>query len=243
MSKTATLLRRDARGIYRDSFLFFLCVYAPVIALALRLGSPRVPIEHLELYLAPWIVSFGASAVAVVFGFGMIEEREQQTALLLRVLPLSRPAYFSYLVATTGALSFVLGLLAAVVYGQPVADLPGFLGMTAAASLLAPLGMLLLAVVARNKIEGMALAKILSSASFVPALAFVLPPGWQLLLVWSPHYWAYLGLLRCYTGESALAGLAVHWPIHSAWLDPLATVSLCLVGVGLLARLHRSQVV
>ena len=61
------------------------------------------------------------------------------------------------------------GLLAAAVFGQPVADLPGFLLMLAVGSLAAPLGMLMLGVAAANKIEGMAIAKLVSSLSIVPA--------------------------------------------------------------------------
>jgi fluoroquinolone transport system permease protein len=242
MSKIATLLRKDARGIYRDGFLLYLCAYVPLVAIAARIGVPWIPVESLSLYLAPWLVTLGGSIAAVIFGFGLIEERERQTLLLLRVLPLSRGAHFAYLVATTGLLSFALGLLAAAVFAQPVADLPGFLGMLAVGSLAAPLGMLLLGVAAANKIEGMAVAKLVSAMSLVPALVFVMPAPWQILLVWSPHYWVYLGLLRAYAGEAQLTALAVHWPGHPIWLEPLAATILCLGGIALLARIHRSRV-
>ena len=222
MTAPLTLLRKDMRGIYRDGFLRFMIAYVPIFAIALRLAVPWVPIENLGLYVAPWCVGFGASLVAAVYGFTMIEEREQRTDLLLRVVPLTSRGYFGYLVATTSIFSFLAGLLAAALYGLPVADLPGFLLMTAIGSLQAPLGMLFLGVAAHNKIEGLALAKILSSVSFVPALIFVMPAPWQALLAWSPHYWIYLGLLRCYAGEPQLAALPLHWPAPPLWLPPVA---------------------
>jgi fluoroquinolone transport system permease protein len=242
MSKIGALLWKDARGIYRDGFLLYMCVYAPLIAIAARLGVPWIPIESMPLYLAPWLVTLGGSLAAIVFGFGVIEERERQTLLLLRVLPLSRAAHFAYLVITTGLLSCALGLAVAVIFGQPIADLPGFLLMLVVSSLVAPLGMLMLGVVAANKIEGMAVAKVVSSMSIVPALVFVVPSPWQILLAWSPHYWVYLGLLRAYAGEAQLASLAVHWPGHPGWLEPLAATMLCLGGIALLARIHRARV-
>ena len=242
MSKIGALVRKDVRGIYRDSFMVYMCAYGPLVAIAARLGVPWIPVENLALYLAPWLVTLGGSIAAIIFGFGLVEERERQTLLLLRVLPISRTAHFSYLVITTGLLSCVLGLLAAAVFGQPVADLPGFLLMLAVGSLTAPLGMLMLGVAAANKIEGMALAKLVSSMSIVPALVFVMPSPWQILLAWSPHYWVYLGLLRAYAGETQLAALAVHWPGHPAWLEPLAATALCLGGIALLARIHRTRV-
>ena len=242
MSKIGALLWKDARGIYRDGFLLYLCVYAPLIAIAARLGVPWIPVENLALYLAPWLVTLGGSLAAIIFGFALIEERERQTLLLLRVVPLSRATHFGYLVITTGLLSCIVGLAAAVIFGQPVADLPGFLLMLAVGSLVAPLGMLTLGVAAADKIEGMAVAKVVSSMSIVPALVFVLPSSWQILLAWSPHYWVYLGLLRAYAGEAQLASLALHWPGHPGWLEPLAATMLCLGGIVLLARIHRARV-
>jgi fluoroquinolone transport system permease protein len=242
MSRVGTLLRKDARGIYRDGFLLYLCAYAPLIAIAARIAVPWIPVEDLSLYLAPWLVTVGGSLAAIVFGFGLIEERERQTLLLLRVVPLSRRAHFAYLATTTGLLSCALGLAVAVIFGQPVADLPGFLLMLAVGSLLAPLGMLTLGVAAANKIEGMAVAKVVSCMSLLPALVFAVPAPWQVLLAWSPHYWAYLGLLRAYAGEARIASLALHWPGHPGWVEPIAATVLCLGAVALLARIHRARV-
>jgi hypothetical protein len=202
MSKIGALLRKDARGIYRDGFLLYMCAYSPLIAIAARFGVPWIPVESLSLYLAPWLVTLGGSLAAIIFGFGLIEERERQTLLLMRVLPLSRAVHFAYLVITTGLLSCA----------------------------------------AANKIEGMAVAKVVSSMSIVPALVFVVPSPWQILLAWSPHYWVYLGLLRAYAGEAQLAASAVHWPSHPGWLDPIAATALCLGGIVLLARIHRARV-
>ena len=94
MSASVTLLRRDLRAISRDSFFLFMLAYVPILAIALRLGLPWLPIEYLDLVLAPFVVGFGAALVATVFGFGMIEEREQRTDLLLRVIPLTARGYF-----------------------------------------------------------------------------------------------------------------------------------------------------
>ncbi len=242
MSAELALLRKDVRVIYRDSFLLFMVAYVPLLAIGLRLAVTWVPIDQIELYVAPWVVGFGASLLAAVFGFGMIEEREQRTDLLLRVVPLTTLRYFVYLVATTGIFAFLLGLLAALLFGRPVADLPGFLVMTAIGSLQAPMGMLFLGVAARNKIEGMALAKVLSSVSFVPVLIFVLPVPWQLLLVWSPHYWIYLGLLRSYAVEAQLMALPLHWPLFPVWLPAVAGFALSVAGIAVLARIYRRRI-
>jgi hypothetical protein len=72
---------------------------------------------------------------------------------------------------------------------------------------------------------------------------FVMPPPWQLLLVWCPYYWIYLGLLRAYAGEGQLPALAASWPGYPEWAYPLAAAALCIAGIALLARMHRARAV
>ncbi|MFQ5699411.1 MAG: hypothetical protein ACE5IL_14155 [Myxococcota bacterium] len=242
MSGVISLLRKDFRTVARDRFLLFMCAYAPLLAWLFRLAVDRIPVENLDLYVAPFVVTLGGSLASMVFGLGLIEEREQRTWLLMRVVPFSRRAHSVYLVAVTTALAFVLGLTAAAVYGEPAADLPELVALTAVASLTAPLATLFLGVAASNKVEGMALAKIVSSMSVVPALAFVVPVPWQVTLVWSPHYWIYLGLLRAYAGEAQLESLAIQWPAHAAWIDTLVAGVLCLAGIHVLGRIERRRV-
>jgi fluoroquinolone transport system permease protein len=237
-----SLALKDARVVYRDRFLLFICGYAFLLALVMRVGVPRVPIEHLDLYLAPAVAIFGASMFGMILGFALIEEKEQRTWLLLRVLPLPRLTLFSYLTGGATALSFVVALAAAAIYGLRVAELGSFLVMTLAASLTAPLGMAALAAVSANKIEGLAYAKILSSVSAVPALVFFLPPSWHPLLAWSPWYWIYLGLLRAYASEQRLGALAFEWPSYPAWCYPVTPVLMSLAVTTALLRLYLRRV-
>ena len=39
MSKVGALLWKDARGIYRDGFLLYMCAYVPLVAIAAQLAS------------------------------------------------------------------------------------------------------------------------------------------------------------------------------------------------------------
>jgi fluoroquinolone transport system permease protein len=234
MSSLAALLRRDARVIYRDSLLVFLPIYALVLALAMRWGLPLVPVDDLALYLAPCVVLFGALLLGTVLGFALIEEREQGTWLLLRVLPVRQRALFVYLAGLSSLLSAGVGLLAALIYGQPVADYPAFFSMLLSSSLLAPLVMLVLGVAASNKIEGLAVSKVLSASFLLPAVVFVAPMPWQLAIAWFPGYWVYLGLLEAYAGDPT--ALALYWPGYPLWLEIAAPALLSLAAVRLLAR-------
>jgi fluoroquinolone transport system permease protein len=235
------LARKDARIVVRDSFLVAILLYTLVLALVARVAVPRVPVPHLSLYLAPAMVLFGALLLGTVLGFALIEESEQGTWQLLRVLPLDPATLFLYLGSGSGLISAVLSLLAVLLYGQPVADVPAFLLLLGVSSLSAPLMMLLLGALASNKIEGLAVSKILSLVLLTPAAVFVLPMPWQLLLAWSPFYWIYLGLLRAFAGDTALLP-AVHWPGLPPWLEIVAPLCLLCLGNAALVQHYRRRV-
>lgn len=237
MSLFAALLRKDARVVYRDSLLVFLPFYAVVLAVAMRFGAPYFPVPNLGLYLAPSVVLFGTIMLGTVLGFTLIEEREQGTWLLLRVLPLRRRSLFIYLAGLSTVLSALTSLIAVWVYGYPIVDGWAFASMLLAGSLLAPVVMLSLGSLASNKIEGLAVSKILSAVLMLPALVFFVPMPWQLVLGWLPAYWIYLGLLAAYAPDPAALS-ELYWPGYPVWLLFTVPAGLEVGATVVLARLY-----
>ncbi len=227
MSQLVSLLRKDARIVYRDGFLLFLPLYAFILALACRFGVPWIPVSNLDLYLAPAMVLFGTVLLGTLVGFALIEEREQGTWLLLRVLPLKRLALLMYLGGITSLFSAIVSLVVVFLYGYPIADPWTFALMLVVSSLAAPLMTLTLGALASNKIEGVAVSKIVSSTSMVAALVFVLPMPWQVVAAWCPWYWIYIGLLKSYAGDPTLL-TGLYWPGYPTWL--LVLMPLLLTG-------------
>ncbi len=241
MSRIAALLQKDLRVVYRDGFMLMLFFYPIALALLARVAVPWVPIEHFDLYLAPGVLLVGGPLFGTVLGFALIEEREQQTWLLLRVLPISQWALLGYLVTVSGGVSLVMIALSALLYGLPVHDPLGFTLMTVPTALTTPLLMLALGAATENKVEGLAISKILSSVCFVPALVFVLPVPWQVLLWWNPMYWIYLGLLATYGGSADMADLALYWPGYPFAAYVVAPLLLSAAGILALARVYRRR--
>jgi fluoroquinolone transport system permease protein len=241
-SPLIALFRKDARVIYRDGFMLLMLVYPLVIALGLRFGVPFVPIPDFDVYLAPVVVLFGPMFVGTVLGFTLIEERENRTWLLLRVLPLPERVLFGYFFCVSAGLSFGIALVSAVLYGRPVAEIGTFVAMAAVCSLTAPLVMLLMASLASNKIEGMAVSKSLGLLTFSPALSFVISPAWQLTLSWNPFYWIYLGLLEAVVGPERVGELAIHWPDYPLAVVVVLPALVCFGASLLLLRRYRAQV-
>jgi len=242
MSKIATLLRKDLRGIYRDRFVFTMMFYPFVLAVVTRLLVPVVPITNVGLYAAPLIPMMAASIIGTVLGFAMIEERETRTWLLLRVLPLQPSTLFLYLTVSASALTFVVNLLCLIIYGVKPADLVTATVLVAVTSLMAALMMLLLGALASNKIEGLTIGKIISALGSLPLLVFVLPQPWQLLLAWNPWYWLYVGMLKAFAGPSTASELTLAWPATPDVLYWMVPLVMMVFGTAALLRLYRSAV-
>ena len=178
MNQLSALARKDARVIYRDRFMIFIAFYALVLAIACRIIVPWIPVAQLDLYLAPAVVLTGPLLLGTLLGFALIEEREQGTWLLIRVLPVRPLRVFAYLSLSATVLSFIIGLAAALVYGFPIPNWPRFLLMLATTSLSAPFVMLLLGAFSSNKIEGMAYSKIVSATGLIPHRGSAPPSRW-----------------------------------------------------------------
>jgi fluoroquinolone transport system permease protein len=241
MSKIALLLQKDFRVIYRDGFMSLIFVLPAIIALAARIGAGIVPIEHIELYVAPMVVMASGTVLGSILGFSLIEEREQNTWLLLRVLPLSEPQLFGYLAGATGVLTLLMLLLGFAVYGLLPAEPALFASLVLASTPFTGLFMLMLGATTKNKIEGMAIGKVLGSVGWVPLLAFVLPAPWQVLLWWNPLYWLYLGLLKAFAGSERMSELAIYWPGYPTWTFVVIPFVLSVAGFVVLARIYRRR--
>ena len=71
MNAIVALAHKDLRIIYRDRFMLFIAAYALILALVARLGVPWVPIDNLDLFLAPAIVMFGTLLLGTLLGFAL----------------------------------------------------------------------------------------------------------------------------------------------------------------------------
>jgi hypothetical protein len=239
MSGFAALLRRDVRGIYRDGFLLAMTGFSLVIALVLRLLVPRIPITHLELYVAPFVILMATGLIGTVFGFALIEERETRTSLLMRILPVRSGTLTTYWVVVVGGFCLVICLVSAVIYGVWPANMPAFLLLCAVTALGTPVVMLLLGTLASNKIEGLAVSKIISGSSMLLVAVFVLPPRWHIGLFWYPWYWLYLGLLEAWAGPDIAGTLVVRSLPLPLWAHAVVPLGMSIWGLAVLARRYR----
>lgn len=199
--------RSDAKIIGRDGFLIFMFIFAVIIAVALRfllpwadgylaengiMPGPNIPIRFSEMepmfvaYLALWT---GALIVGTVFGFVLLDERDNNTLKAMLVTPVPLNQYVLYRVG--GPAIFAVFVLLAMVYVINVELLPFWqtLLIVLGGSLAAPLVSLFFATFAENKVQGIAYSKFGGISGWAFLIGWFVPEPWQWLFGLFPPYW------------------------------------------------------
>lgn len=191
----------DIRNIRRDNMLSWM-IFIPVLcALVLRWGVPPLTASLQREYgfdltpyypalLAYFLVVMTPIVFAVLIGFLLLDEKDDNTLTALQVTPLSLNSYIAYRVAIP--LVLTVGMLFILF---PLANLGSLswaatLVVALAAAPQAPMFALFLAALAQNKVQGFALMKMAGMLLLAPTFAFFVTPGWDLLFGIIPTYWS-----------------------------------------------------
>ncbi len=200
-SRVRAILSHDLVRLGRDPLLLLIGLSPLLLGLALRGGYPPAHAWLAGAYgfdldgYRPLLLGL-AVVLHVPFTFGMVgalmvlDDIDSRALTVLRVSPLTLPRFLGYraaLVTTATGLGLAIAvpLSGLVPGGQLGAAVPAL----AAAVLLAPLTMLATLAVAGNKVEGVAVLKLLGLPLYAPVAAWWLdgPAGWLLAVV--PSWW------------------------------------------------------
>jgi fluoroquinolone transport system permease protein len=212
--------RWRAGGVRWDPMLVLIVVSPLLLALAARSGYPplrdwlaRAHEFDLDPYRPVLLGVVVVVHVPVAFGMAgalrVLDDVDDRVLMAIRVSPLTLPRYLRRRAGLVTAAALV-GLVVAVPLSGllPPAGWPAALPAMLPASLLAPLTMLAALAVAGNKVEGVAVLKLLGLPLYAPVAGWWLtgPAGWPFAVL--PSWWV---LRSLWTGSPALAaaGLAV----------------------------------
>jgi fluoroquinolone transport system permease protein len=169
--------RNDVKLIRRDSFMLLLLGFILWISLILRYVLPWLngylaatgvlPGESVDATLAeyyPLIIGYlaifeGALIVGFLFGFILLDEKDDNTLLAMLVTPLPLRQYLMYRVVLPCVLAFVVILAMTLFIGVALPSFWQLLLIAAGASLAAPIASLFFGIFAENKVQGFAYSK------------------------------------------------------------------------------------
>ncbi|WP_420627626.1 hypothetical protein [Candidatus Leptofilum sp.] len=208
MTELVTKLgRNDAKLIGRDSFLIFMFVYAAIIALVLRVGMPwlnnylidagimpgdNIPIRLADVFpmlMAYFAMFAGSLLVGTVFGFMLLDEKDQNTLRAMLITPVPLNKYVAYRIGMSTVFGFVIVLGMFLIINQAVLPLWQMILIAAGSSLAAPIVTLFFAVFAENKVQGFAYSKFVGISGMFIMFGWFIPAPWQWLCGVFPPFW------------------------------------------------------
>ncbi|MEX2621484.1 MAG: hypothetical protein WD250_14810 [Egibacteraceae bacterium] len=242
MNALAAYASADLRSVWRDPFTRLLLAGPLLLVVIVRLAEPVVArwaaaeagvraADHHAVAAAFLLLMVFPFLVGSLMGLLILDQRDEGVLTALRVTPVSLRGYTAYRSVLAMTLTGGTLLIALPASGLLTVALAATLPAIALSALLAPLPALLLAGLATNKVEGMAVLKAMGLPLFSPLLAGIVDAPWRWVFAVVPTFWPAETLWR------ADAGTAV-WPVVLAGSAYLA-VLVALSARHLLARLER----
>ncbi|MQA86307.1 MAG: ABC transporter permease [Streptosporangiales bacterium] len=202
MRAIAAFGRHDLRTIRRDSLMIVVLVgpflYAAAMWLvpaltdfaATRWDFDLVP--YYSLIITPFPILGPPLLLGALLGFQLLDDKDQNTLTALRVTPVPPAVYPAYRAVSTIVLTTVTVVAALALTGLASAEVvakSAAVGLVG--GLVAVICGLLMAAFPRNKVEGIAIMRVIGLVMAVPPLLpfFFLDSPWQLAFGIIPPYW------------------------------------------------------
>ncbi|MEO3876265.1 ABC transporter permease [Nonomuraea sp. B12E4] len=172
--------------------------------------------------------------MGAVMALQLLDDKDQHTLTALRVTPVPPASYPAYRAAVTAALTTITVIASLALSAQvPPRTLALSVAVAVVAGLLAPVLGLVMASAGRNKIEGLAVMRVIGLAVFIlPMIPFFIPGSpWQLAFGILPPYWPVRAFWSAMDGD-------VFWPYIAGGVAYNAVLALSLIRV-LVRRMSR----
>ncbi len=192
------LISSQIKIIGRDSLLLFLIVYPLILAVIGRLIIPiigeslaNININIKEHYpaLMVFFVVMNPVIYGAIMGLMLLDERENNTVLAVRVLPIKFSSYILSKCLFFTVLSVISGMIVTVgINLYPVPLFASFL-INLVSALGVIFGMLLINIFSKNKVEGFATLKMSGFFLVIPVASFYIPAPFNFITGLAPAFW------------------------------------------------------
>lgn len=229
MRQSVKLLKGSALQIYRDQMLLLLCFTPFLVGIGIKLVIPligRILFKYLGFDLTPYhlmadalILVLGPSMIGMMVGLLMLDERDDGICIYLTVTPVGGKSYFASRLLLPFLYSLATNLI--IVSFCTLGGLP-YLWLPAPAVLSSFCGILmamLLVSIASNKVEGLAVSKLLGIILFGVPLAWFANSYLRIIGCLLPTYWIMDILIKAHEGSVAgyMLGFVLGLACTSVW--------------------------
>lgn len=196
MKQFIHLVKIDLKKVFRDKTMLVFLFTPIMLILAVKFGLPPLLKSFPELKdYVTYIMMFAAAQTAIMFGFitafVMLDEKDENVITVIRVLPLNTFSFLFMRLSFAAAMSF-LGALGMFLFADlHFTNYTNAILLSLQYALTAPFIVLVVVTFAKNKIEGMAVFKMVDLFLVLPVLSFLLT-GWvKFLFGIVPIFWTF----------------------------------------------------
>ncbi|NOK60848.1 MAG: hypothetical protein GFH27_549289n169 [Chloroflexi bacterium AL-W] len=207
--------RNDVKLVRRDSFLIGMFAYSIAIAVTLRFALPwfanffaeqdilAFPLqEWYPMFIAYGVIFMGAVLAGMIFGFMLLDEKDDQTIKALLVMPMPLNYYMAYRVGVPAVVAFVMIVVEMLIVNLALPPLLPLLLIAAGAALTTPITALFFMTFAPNKVQGFALNKVIGVLGLIIIAAWFFEPPLQLIAGVFPPFWISKAYWMVFEGQS-----------------------------------------
>ena len=220
MKKVIALSVNEFKNIYRDNFLVLIACLPVFIGLIFRFGVPiarklLLPYFDLSLhypFMMSMLIILTPSMFGWLTGFTLLDDRDEDILTYMSVTPVKKSGYVAFKIASPVVFTFFWTFVILIIAGLTPVNFLKLIPVAFMAALQAPIFALLLASFAKNKVEGLAIAKFGGMVFLAPFAAYFIKSHWSYLagIIWP--YWitkAYLSTGLLYWA-SIIIGIIIH---------------------------------
>lgn len=185
----------DIKNIFRDKSLVMMLFLPLLFVFLLQVALPAIAEYFNDImdYQGLIVVFFGIIAAffpAYVVSFVMLDEKDQDLQTVLKVMPLPYHLFVIYRIVFTASMAFISCFVTMFFSGFSIVWYKTVL-ISAQTSLIAPTAVLFVVCNARNKIEGVALFKLLNVFVFLPVLSYFVDAWYRYLFAIHLLFWPF----------------------------------------------------
>ena len=208
MMHSIQLMISDFKLIFREPSLRIFLLMPFLIVLIIHVGLPAL-VEEFPVVgdYTSYILMAASIQTSTMFGFiycmVFIDEKDQEINKVYGILPVSKKGFVLIRMIPSLILSILFTFI--VLYFQKfyILSFTEVLSISVQAGLVSPILSLVVAILSKNKMEGLTWYKVINTILNVPLIAFFIP-AWDHIFGLIPSHWVFQNLHYQIAGESGL---------------------------------------
>ena len=196
MNLLLKIVENDLKLIFRDKSLMVIFIVPVAVILICRFGISQLAEIVPELPDYYWLIiasltMVNAATPSYLFGFIMLDERDENVHIMLRILPVPENFILKSRIALMAILGYLFSVLIFLFNGLIHFHYYQVITNSLLFALVPPVSTFAITAFAKNKIEAATLYKALNVLLFIPVIAFFVDSGLKVLFKFIPFFWIF----------------------------------------------------